>query len=71
MRIQAVSSDGPKYLKDLRAIEEEYAIGDVYSYSSRMQFFEQYVVFVRETILSIGLSLCAVFLVVLFVTGSV
>ena len=31
---------------------------------------EQYVVFLEETLLSIGLSICAVFLVVLFVTGS-
>ena len=33
--------------------------------------YEQYVVFVRDVALSIGLSIMAVFFVVLFVTGSV
>jgi Niemann-Pick C1 protein len=33
--------------------------------------FEQYVVFVKETALSIGLSIMAVFFVVLFITGSI
>ena len=32
--------------------------------------YEQYVVFLKETLLSICLSICAVFLVVLFITGS-
>jgi len=32
---------------------------------------EQYVVFVKETALSLGLSVMAVFFVVLFITGSV
>jgi len=31
---------------------------------------EQYVVFAKETALSIGLSVCAVFMVVIFITGS-
>ena len=33
--------------------------------------FEQYAVFKAETSLSIGLSICAVFFVVLFITGSI
>ena len=33
--------------------------------------YELYVVFMEETLISVGLSLIAVFLVVLFVTGSV
>ena len=54
----------------MTAITSDYGVGDTYAYSDQMLNFEQYVVFVSETILSISLSICAVFFVVLFITGS-
>ena len=40
-------------------------MGDTYSYSQQMSDLEQYVVFVQETMLSVGLSILAVFFVVM------
>lgn len=57
-------------MTDIRKIEEGFAIGDTYSYSELLLEYEQYVVFLKETCLSVGLSIFAVFLVVLFITGS-
>lgn len=57
-------------MKDIRSIVVDYGVGDTYAYSEQMLDFEQYVVFTQETALSIGLSICAVFLVVIFITGS-
>lgn len=57
-------------MTDIRAIESKYGFGDIYSYSDSMLEFEGYVVFVKETCLSVGLAVVAVFLVVLFITGS-
>ena len=71
MKISQISTDGPQYLEDIRAIEDEYGFDDTYSFSNQMLDYEQYVVFVRDVTLSIGLSIMAVFFVVLFVTGSV
>ena len=68
--MDAIATDGPQYLEDIRRIEDDYGVGDVYSYSSAMLDYEQYVVFVKETALSIGLSIMAVFFVVMFITGS-
>lgn len=70
IKITSVSTDGPQYLEDIRAVEQEYGFDETYSYSSQMLDYEQYVVFVNETILSMGLSIVAVFFVVIFVTGN-
>ena len=70
MKIEKVATDGPQYLEDIRAIEDKYGWAETFSYSEKMLKYEQYVVLVSETSLSIGLSICAVFLVVIFVTGS-
>ncbi len=42
----------------------------MFSYAQEMLDYELYVVFMEETLLSTGLSVLAVFFVVLFVTGS-
>ena len=68
--ITAISTDGPQYLDDIRDIFDKYGIGDTYAYSETILDYEQYVVFLRELCLSLGLSIMAVFLVVLFITGS-
>jgi len=52
-------------------VADKYGFDDTYFYSNKMLDFEQWVVFVKELCLSIGLSLAAVFLVVIFITGSV
>ena len=59
-------------MKDVRALEDKYGIdgAEIYSYSQEMLNYEQYVVFVKETMLSVGLSITAVFFVVLLITGS-
>lgn len=58
------------YLEDTRRIESDYGLEGTFSYSQDMLDYELYVVFKDETILSVGLSIMAVFFVVLFVTGS-
>lgn len=65
-----IAVDGPQYLEDIRAIEDKYGWGETFSYSEQLLEFEQYVVLIEETVLSIGLSIVAVFLVVIFITGS-
>jgi len=65
-----IAQDGPEYLDDVRALCDEYGVGDTYPYSGVMLDMEQYVVFLEETLFSVGLSICAVFIVVLFITGS-
>lgn len=69
-KIDEIAKQGVQYLSDLRALEAEYAIEGTYSYSQDMLDYELYVVFMDETLLSVGLSLVAVFCVVLFVTAS-
>jgi len=54
----------------LRAIEEKYALPNTYSYSQEFLDYELYFVFMDETLLSCGLSIVAVFIVVVFITGS-
>ena len=69
-RIKAVSTDGPDFLSDLTDFADKYGLGDTYFFSNELLDYEQYVVFVRELCLSLGLSIFAVFLVVIFITGS-
>lgn len=69
-KIEQIAIQGVQYLKDIRAIEDKYAPPGTFSYSQDMLDYELYVVFTKETLLSVGLSLVAVFFVVLFVTGS-
>ena len=69
-KIDEIAKQGVQYLKDLREIEDKYALPGTYSYSQEMLDYELYFVFVDETMLSCGLSIVAVFFVVLFVTGS-
>ena len=70
-QISPASKNGPKYLEDIHRIVDKYGVGDTYFFSSNTLDFEQYVVFVKETVLSVCLSMCAVFFVVLFITGSI
>lgn len=68
--ITAISTDGPQYLDDIRDIFDDYGFDDTYAFSETVLDYEQYVVFLKELCLSLGLSIAAVFLVVLFITGS-
>lgn len=54
----------------MKNVQDNYGFDDTYSYSLYLLDYEQYVVLVRETVTSVSLSLAAVFLVVIFVTGS-
>ena len=49
---------------------DKYGFDETYSENSEMLDFEQYVVLLPQTFTSVGLSLLAVLIVVLFVTGS-
>ena len=69
-KIDEVAKQGVNYLEDTRRIESDYGPEGTFSYSQDMLDYELYVVFKDETILSVGLSIMAVFFVVLFVTGS-
>ena len=66
-KIDEVADQGVRYLSDYRAIEEKYAVDGTYSYSQDMLDYELYVVFLEETLISVALSLIAVFFVVKFV----
>ena len=57
-------------MKDTRMLEAEYGPEGTFSYAQEMLDYELYVVFTEETVLSVGLSLIAVFFVVFFITGS-
>ena len=71
VKISEVASDGPQYLDDIRDLEDKFGFDDTYSESQQLLDYEQYVTLLRETFTSVGLSLVAVLLVVMFVTGSV
>ena len=58
-------------MEDIRDLIDEFGFDDTYIYSEKILDFEQYVVFFKELSLSLGLSVMAVFLVVLIITGSI
>ena len=57
-------------MNDVRHIETEYGVTGMYSYSSEYLDFEQYVVFAKETRLSITLAIIAIAVIMLLVTVS-
>jgi predicted RND superfamily exporter protein len=65
-----VAKQGVQYLKDAREIEAKYGLAGTYSYSQEMLNYETYKVLLKESVLSIGLSLVAVAVVVFIITGS-
>jgi len=69
-KIDQVAKQGVEYLSDKNMLEAEYGLEGMFSYAQEMLDYELYVVFMEETLLSTGLSVLAVFFVVLFVTGS-
>lgn len=69
IEIENIATDGPQYLDDLRRIMDT-GFDDTYAYSGQILDFEQYVVLIRELVLTIGLAGIAVFLVVTFITFS-
>lgn len=69
--ITIAATEGPEYLEDIKALTSKYGFDDTYSFSMELLDYEQFVVLLQETFTSVGLSVAAVFLVVIFVTGSV
>ena len=69
-QITTVAIQGVKYLDDIRRIERESGLEGTFSYATEYLDFEQYVVFTKETVLSVALSLVAVFFVIMFIAGS-
>ena len=69
-KISEVAKQGVQYLEDTREIEAKYGLEGTYSYSQEMLNYETYKVLLKESILSIGLSLVAVAAVVFMITGS-
>lgn len=67
--IEDISSDGPKYLDYLSDLLDK-GFDDTYAYNATILDYEQYVVLIKELILTIGLSFLAVTLVVSTITGS-
>lgn len=57
-------------MNNIRDIEDKFGLEGTFSYAQEFLDYELYFVFVEETVLSSGLSIIAVFLVVLFITGS-
>ena len=68
--IQSSSVEGTAFLKDLRNLE---AKGPTKTYSFNRQFYnyESYLVFSKETLISIGGSIAIIFLVLLVTTGNI
>jgi len=67
--VDKVPIQGPQYLEDIRRIEASYGPPGTFSYSIEYLDFEQYVVFEKETIISLllaGISTAFVLLVVTF-----
>ena len=69
-KIDEVAKQGVQYLKDTRDMEAKYGIEGTYSYATDMLNYETYKVLLKESVLSIGLSLVAVAAVVFMITGS-
>ena len=68
IQLAGLASDGTKLLEDVRRITKEYGTNETYAYYRRFFEIEQYVIFLEEQITGVALSLCAVFVVVGFIT---
>lgn len=62
---------GPAYLVDIRYLESTWGFPGCFSYAQDYLDFEIYVTFLEDVATSVGMSLVAVFLVLLFITGNV
>jgi len=69
-KIESAAREGVMYLDDMNTLLDTYGLPGSYSYAQEYLDFEQYVVFLPETLLSCGLSIVAVFVVIIFITGS-
>mmetsp|Transcript_3979 Transcript_3979/g.5042 ORF Transcript_3979/g.5042 Transcript_3979/m.5042 type:complete len:159 (-) Transcript_3979:451-927(-) len=62
--------DAEAYLRDVRAIESQYGIGETISYLRVYRDFEVYVVLLKEGVFTLSMALAAVVCVVFFITAS-
>ena len=69
-KIDSVASQGVKILNDIRLLEATYGPEGTYSYAVEYLDFEQYVVFVRESVFSCGLTILAVIAVIFIITAN-
>ena len=70
-RIENASTQGIRFIKDVRYIESVYGLGDTFSFATRYLDYEQYFTFIGETATSLTLSIVAVLIVVLVITSDV
>ena len=68
--IEKYYRQGPPYLRDVRYIEKEFGMDETFSYATEYLDFEIYVAFLPDTATSVGLSIVAVFFVLIVVTGN-
>ena len=68
--ISDVYEEGPKYLKDMDILANKYGFDVTYFNSDDMLTYEQFIVIVRESVVSGASSIAAVGLVVFIFTGS-
>ena len=66
--IREIATDGPRFLEDVRHMESTFGFNGLFSYAPEYLDFEQYVIFDKETRLSILLSIAAVAAVIFVVT---
>ena len=58
-------------MKDVRNLEAIYGIPDTYSFSPAYLDYEQFFIFLDETVLTLTLSITAVLIVILIVTADI
>jgi hypothetical protein len=68
--IEKYNAQGPPYLTDIRYIEKTFGMDETFSYATEYLDFEIYVAFVPDTAKSVGLSIVAVFFVLIVITGN-
>ena len=69
--IDDVYEEGPQYLRDMDTLAKRFGFDLTYSNSVDMLTYEQFVVIVRESVISSSSSLLAIFLVIFIITGNI
>ena len=68
--IKMIATDGGDFMDELRWIEQTIGIHETYNFFFRNFDIEGYKIFMDEQIKGVSLSLCTVFIVVVFVTAN-
>ena len=69
-RIETTAYQGVQLIKDIRILEDTYGLPNSFSFQQEYLDYEQYFLFVDETVTSMTLSIVACLIVILIITAS-